>query len=352
MSTIKNNSDFLFIFESIMSNPNGDPDQENKPRMDYDTDTNLCTDSRVKRDVRDLMIEEGIDVFVSMEEGAKVSGDSKLEAVINKLLLDTSFVEKIFSEEESYKKIFEDLRTELEKRNKDKKDDEKELIFKALQGKKNIKLNSYILSQIIKDKFPDIRMFGGAFAVAGFNKPYTGPIQINWGYSLNRVELVESNSIVTIMNDDNSTFGKDYRVYYSLLAFNGTVNKFQAKKTGLSDEDLQMFRDYTWNAVSALPTRSKLNQYPKLYLEIGYNDGFYNGHFGDLRQYVRVSPKDEIADNKVRALKDLNIDLSALKALIEEDSKNDKAIRSVYLKSSEGFDLDISEKLQFKARKA
>ena len=27
---IQNNSDFLFLYEAILSNPNGDPDQENK----------------------------------------------------------------------------------------------------------------------------------------------------------------------------------------------------------------------------------------------------------------------------------------------------------------------------------
>ena len=37
---IKNNSDFVFIYEAINCNPNGDPDMENKPRMDYDTNTN------------------------------------------------------------------------------------------------------------------------------------------------------------------------------------------------------------------------------------------------------------------------------------------------------------------------
>lgn len=38
---INNNSDFLFGFEGILTNSNGDPDQENKPRMDYETNTVL-----------------------------------------------------------------------------------------------------------------------------------------------------------------------------------------------------------------------------------------------------------------------------------------------------------------------
>ncbi|KUK99827.1 MAG: CRISPR-associated protein, Csh2 family, partial [Methanomicrobiales archaeon 53_19] len=45
--TIKNNSDILFIYDARMSNPNGDPDDENKPRMDYNRNINLVSDVRL-----------------------------------------------------------------------------------------------------------------------------------------------------------------------------------------------------------------------------------------------------------------------------------------------------------------
>ena len=53
MTTVKNNSEILFIYDAKMTNPNGDMDNENKPRMDYDTDTNLVSDVRLKRYLRD-----------------------------------------------------------------------------------------------------------------------------------------------------------------------------------------------------------------------------------------------------------------------------------------------------------
>ena len=65
---ISNNSDFLFIYEAIQCNPNGDPDQENKPRMDYDTNTNLVTDTRVKRYIRDFLKQEGQEIFVTPKD--------------------------------------------------------------------------------------------------------------------------------------------------------------------------------------------------------------------------------------------------------------------------------------------
>ncbi|EKB47816.1 type I-B CRISPR-associated protein Cas7/Csh2 [Cecembia lonarensis] len=331
MSAIKNNSDFLFIYEAINCNPNGDPDQENKPRMDYETQTNLVTDTRLKRYIRDYFMNEGKEVFVSMEEGKKVNPDQKLEFTINRLLTEQDLVETYFDGNDEMRKSFDDII-------KEKK--EKEGVFKALQNKKNRALNDFILDKIVKETFLDIRLFGSAFAVGGFTHAYTGPVQINWGYSLNKVYQIDSDSIVTIMNDDSSTFGKDYRVHYSLLAFHGVVNKYSAKQTGLKEKDLEEFRNGIWQAIPSLPTRSKLNQYPKLYLEIVYNDGFNNGHFGDLRDLIQCSPKDENAGyKKVRKFSDLKIDLSKLESLI--NSNKGKAIKDVILRTSDGITINI-----------
>jgi len=326
MSTIKNNSDFLFLYEAINCNPNGDPDQENKPRMDYDTQTNLVTDTRVKRYIRDYFMQQGDDVFVSMEEGRKVDPDQKLEIVVNRLLSDPELVEDYFGESEEMKEAFEAIVSK-------KKDEEG--VFKALQSKKNRSLNTFILDKIVKETFVDIRLFGSAFAVAGFTQAYTGPVQLNWGYSLNDVYLIDSDSIVTIMNDDSSTFGKDYRVHYSLLGFHGVANKHAAVTTGLSEEDMDKFRDAIWNAIPSLPTRSKLNQYPKLYLEIIYNDGYHNGHFGDLRDYIKCTPKEGLDSfKKVRKYNDLNVNFSRLEELISENKG--EVIKEVKVKTAHG----------------
>lgn len=89
-NTIQNSSDFLFLYEAIQCNPNGDPDQENKPRMDYDTKTNLVTDTRVKRFIRDYLksINKDEVIFVDMEGNSKVSVKSKLKAVVKRTIED------------------------------------------------------------------------------------------------------------------------------------------------------------------------------------------------------------------------------------------------------------------------
>lgn len=328
-NTIKNSSDFLFIYEASQCNPNGDPDQENKPRMDYDTKTNLVTDTRVKRFIRDYLksIHKDEVIFVDMEGDSKVSVDSKLKAVIKRTIQKEDELESAFSEAPDSLKIYKEI---VEKNKGDAEE-----VWKTITDKKfkHKNVNYELLAYLVRHKFIDIRMFGSAFAVGGFTKAYTGAIQLNWGYSLNKVELMDSNSIVTIMADDSSTFGKDYRVHYSLLAFNGTINKTAAKTTGLKDEDVEEFRDAIWKSIPASPTRSKLNQYPKLYVEIKYKEEGTNGQFGDLRNFVETTSKEGISDKQVRHFKDLIFDTSSLEKLIQD---NQELIEDVIIRTSPG----------------
>lgn len=327
---INNSSDFLFIYEAIQCNPNGDPDQENKPRMDYDTQTNLVTDTRVKRFIRDYLKERNYEIFVDMESERQVTMDKKLEITVKRTLDESGLVEKIFEENPDGLKIYKELL-------KTKKSSED--VWKSLKDKKFKVVNIEFVKYLIKNRFFDIRAFGSAFAVEGFNKSYTGPIQLNWGYSFNKVELIESNSIVTIMNEDSSTFGKDYRVHYSLLGFNGTINQNAAKTTGLTEDDLDTFRKAIWESIPANPTRSKLNQYPKIYLEIIYNKGYSNGQFGDLRNFVDVKTRDGITDKQVRKFKDLIVSFDKVVELIKADQGSEKKIKDIIIKTSADINL-------------
>ncbi|MBK8652365.1 MAG: type I-B CRISPR-associated protein Cas7/Csh2 [Haliscomenobacter sp.] len=321
---IEHNADFLLVYEAIQCNPNGDPDQENKPRMDYETLTNLVTDVRVKRYVRDFFKESGKDIFVDMEGDTKVSMDERLRSVLMKLWSDDEAARRIIQEEplfERYLALKGNSPEEMAKKMINKKDADKEL-------------NRAILSGLVRERFIDVRLFGSAFAVEGFNKAMTGPIQMNWGYSLNKAFLLDSDTISSIMNDDSSTFGKDYRIKYSLLAFHGSINKAAAKTTGMTENDLRDFRHALWNGISANPTRSKLNQYPKLYVELVYNPGYYNGHFGDLRTYLSAKPKSAGKDKEVRGYSDLRVDYLDLETLLKTQVGEGKPVKEVIIKTS------------------
>ncbi|WP_321330375.1 type I CRISPR-associated protein Cas7 [uncultured Ilyobacter sp.] len=310
---IKNNSDFIYFCEAKQTNPNGDPDRENRPRMDTATKTNLVTKYRKKRNVRDYRKFKHDDIFVDTIDDKKVAVETKLKAIFldsfekkdiqellkkNDYLRECSKCTKIID----IKELYSFLNEILKKKKSDINEEEKKLI-KEIDIKK---FNNELLTEIIKKSLYDIRLFGGAFAVEGFTRTFTGPVQINWGYSLHPVDEMKSNSLVTIMNDDSSTFGKNFNVEYSFLAFNGTISKYTAKSTGMTESDKEFFREAMVMGDLSNRTSSKSVE-PVVYLEIEYKEGFH-GFLGDLRNLLEVNfeigkPIRNYNDIEVRAEK-------------------------------------------------
>lgn len=312
MSKLKNNSDFLFSFEAIMTNPNGDPDQENKPRMDYETSTLLVSDSRRKRDVRDFLKNKGYRIFVDTLADDKVSMEVMFKKITSEYLTNRNKLQFILDKNQDLKDRFNELF-------KDSNSD----IIEALNSdrikkdKNYPKFNNLLLTEIIKQDLIDIRLFGSAMAVEGVTKTFTGPVQINWGYSLHPVELIKSNTITSIMNNDNSTFGKKYKVYYALIAHYGVINKNSAKLTGMTEEDKDIFRKALVQGIMDKQTDSKQGQNPLFYIEIVYKPEF-DGYIGDMRRFINTG-YDE--NKPIRDIKDLKVDFSKLQGAIDDLKK-------------------------------
>ena len=55
MSELTKRSEILFLYDVQNNNPNGDPNDENKPRYDEESGRNLVTDVRLKRTIRDYL---------------------------------------------------------------------------------------------------------------------------------------------------------------------------------------------------------------------------------------------------------------------------------------------------------
>ncbi len=257
------NKDFLYIFDATNCNPNGDADQENKPRFDYDTKTLLVSDVRRKRDIRDFLINKNFNIFVRTLNDKKVTMDVMLSEV---------------------KKTFN---------------------FSDKTGQDEI-------IDVILDNMIDMRLFGSAMAMKGMTKAFTGPVQLTWGYSLHPVDLVKSNAIVTIMNDDNSTFGKMYKVHYAMVAHGGSLNKFAAKKTRLKEKDFEIFRACLVQSMMNNLSQSKIGQRPLCYLEVTYNENF-DGYLGDLRRYLDCVYEDV----PIRNINHVRLDFSRLNNAID-----------------------------------
>ncbi|WP_306305652.1 type I CRISPR-associated protein Cas7 [Metallosphaera hakonensis] len=167
----------------------------------------------------------------------------------------------------------------------------------------------------------DARLFGATIPEKGEQKgkstSFTGPVQFTWGYSLHKVDMVDSRSITSLFSGRDTGYGnigKDYRVYYSLIAFHGAVSAKRAEITGASEEDLKTLDNSLWDSlVTETVTRSKLGQRPLLYLRVEYSSP--EKMKGDLRRFVKVKEKSE----SVRDLTDLEVNLDALVNLVSSN---------------------------------
>lgn len=275
MSNIKANSEILFIYDAKLTNPNGDMDNENKPRMDYDTDTNLVSDVRLKRYLRDYF--------------------------------ETNLEKPIFITNQA--ETAKDRNAQLKKEGIEHKD----LI--------------------------DCRMFGAVFAESGASTHLTGPIQFNWGYSLNPVELNESSTITSSFSKGEG-IGKDFRVKYSLIAFSGGINANVAEETSLSEEDLEIFDHAMIMAIPANRTRSKIGQTPRFYLRVELvNKDFV---LKDLREYLSLNYK---TDNKysIRTINEFSLDIKKLSTYL---TGNEEKIAKLIYYTDDGIEIDGEKELR------
>jgi len=306
-----NNSDILFIQDAKMCNPNGDPDDENKPRMDYEAEKNLVSDVRLKRYIRDWLNSKGHEIFVAKVNGETVDATKRLQ------------------------KLFEDYRekgekvdvkiTNLEKKHKD-----------------------WLLRKLI-----DVRLFGATMPIkskegAGVPNTYTGPVQFNWGYSLNKAEIVTASSISSTFagrtkegegaeGQEYGTFGKDWRVYYSLIAFHGIVSEKRATVTMLSDTDVKLLDNALIKAIpQEATTRSKIGQTPRLYLRVEYNSN--ETFLGDLRRAVDIDRKEGLRD-----ISEVKLNLGELVKLLKAHKDE---IKNIYLWEHEDLRLKDGESLK------
>ncbi|OGH08142.1 MAG: type I-B CRISPR-associated protein Cas7/Csh2 [Candidatus Levybacteria bacterium RBG_16_35_11] len=285
---IKNRNEFLFLYDIKNGNPNGDPD-ENRPRIDKVTNRCYVTDVRLKRFVRDYIIQtEGKDLILVTKLGTKLANLT-------------------------------------------------ERVKESLTDGKESKIEGEELLKILKEKFLDLRMFGSPLAFKnapeewGERSSLTGPIQINFGETLNHVEEVTFHgwsSIPFEPGQEGSTPTTYYAIPYGLIAFHGVANENAAKTTYLTENDLKKFKIALWKgireAISA-NTRTKREQQPRLLLNIVYKENIEieeNGekkkvpteyHIGALEEKIILKPTTEIKEDiNIRKIGDYTLDFSKL----------------------------------------
>jgi CRISPR-associated protein Csh2 len=292
-----NRSEIVFLYDISYANPNGDPMDENKPRIDEETEINIVTDVRLKRTIRDYLHDfKNKDIFVrEIEyEPGKIQ-DAKLRA--EDYLID-----------ESGNKL-------------NKKD------FKLDEMKESMYNN--IIKRCI-----DVRLFGGTIPIEKTSSQkssitLTGPVQFKFGRSLNKVEIKHikgTGAFASSAGKQQKTFREEYVLPYSLINFYGVVNENAAKKTKMTDDDVSLLIEAIWNGTKNLITRSKFGQMPRVLIKITYKEENY--FIGDLDKKIKIE-HDFDDDKQLRDIQEMNLDISDLVNILK--SNNDK-IESISLK--------------------
>jgi CRISPR-associated protein Csh2 len=279
MTKIQNRSELLFLYDVKRCNPNGDPLDANRPRIDEDSGRCLVTDVRLKRTVRDYLMNKGYnggekgDIFIRDEDGKPVTGAQRSKAY------------------------------------KDKDE--------------------------FCQKFIDVRLFGGVSApgdTKGKVFHYTGPVQFSMGYSLNKVHenfIKGTGAFATKEGAEQKTFREEYNITYGMIAFHGVVNENAASHVGTTESDVKELTEAMWNGTKDLLTRSKKGHMPRLLVKIDYRDGFF---IGDLCERLKLVAIEGKKTDALEDIEDFTVDTKALNAAL---LKYDAQITSITVQQDE-----------------
>lgn len=307
---VKNRSEILFLYDVKDANPNGDPLDDNKPRMDEETEINLVTDVRLKRTIRDYFI------------------DYKNQNIFIKDVRDSNnYLYSAKKAAEDYAPI---------------KNQENELIkYDDIKQFKEA-FTTNILNECI-----DVRLFGATIPTdkikycANRNTlteksigpiTLTGPVQFRTGRSLHKVDLtfIKGTGAFASKYENNnksmqSTFREEYVLPYSLIAFYGIINENAAKDTKLTKDDINLLFEGMWFGTKNLISRSKFGQMPRFLLQIEYKEENY--FIGDLNHKISLNEIDN--EKALRNISECEIDVSKLLDVIVE---NKEKISKIYCK--------------------
>lgn len=278
---IKNRYDFVFLFDVRDGNPNGDPDQDNLPRVDAENQEGLVTDVCMKRKIRNYIQAThkdvpGLGIFIRqrsvnetypyLNKEIENSGSSLQEK--KKTLLERYYDIRTFGAVLSTGKDKEESASKEEDEGK-----------KASKGKEK------------KGK--------GAGTVRG-------PVQFAFGRSIDRIFQADhsiTRCAVTTEDEFNqrkekmefpSTMGRKSTVPYGLYRMHGFVSAVDAAKTGFSEDDLNLLWEALLNAFEHDRSAARGEMNPRKLIVFKHESHLGNARAGELFERVKIEKKKDV----------------------------------------------------------
>lgn len=207
MSELKGKIDFTLFVGVTNANPNGDPLNGNRPRIDLDGYGEI-SDVCIKRKIRNRFQDLGARIFVQSDDRS-----------------DDGF--------RSLKERAEGCR-EL-----------------SMEIKKQKKADRELCARIACQEWLDVRSFGQVFAFKDDKVSFgvRGPVSIHQAVSLSPVDII-SMQITKSVNSEagkeskaSDTMGTKHRIGFAVYKIMGSVNVQLAEKTGFSQEDAELLKE-------------------------------------------------------------------------------------------------------------
>lgn len=277
---LNNKYDFLVVLSVKNANPNGDPLNGNRPRINYDGIGEI-SDVCIKRKIRNRLMQNGKKVFVQ-------SDDNKVD---------------------EYKSL-------------------KERAEKTLP--KDVLKDRDKLYEAACEEWIDVRAFGQVFAfkggeAKGVSVGVRGPVSIQSAFSVlpintTSIQITKSvNSEGDGKSKSSDTMGMKHRVDFGLYTFAGSINPQLASKTGLDENDVEDIKTalielFENDASSARPEGSM-----EVVKVFWWKHNNPNGQYSSAKVHksVKVAPREGIVEPK--EVNDYTISVEPLEGLKMEE---------------------------------
>ena len=306
MTTIKNRYDFVFLFDVKDGNPNGDPDFDNMPRTDEETNHGLVTDVCIKRKIRNYVqllkgLESPYDIFIR-------------EGNVLNLLINEKRNEADKEDEDEKKAVakgrmkmceqYYDIRTfgAVMSTGEEKEDSDSTEDVNADGGKdkKNKKKES-------KKKIKGLGVV-------------RGPVQLTFARSIDPVDAKShtlTRCCVTNDNGNNNTMGNKNTVSYGLYRMHGFISATDAAKTGFSEEDKELLFEAIINAFENDHAAARGEMNPRALIVFKHESHLGNARAGQLFDLVKVEKKEGV--EYPRSFNDYDVTIQLDKDTIKRD---------------------------------
>ena len=291
MTTIKNRYDFVFLFDVKDGNPNGDPDFDNMPRTDEETNQGLVTDVCIKRKIRN---------YVQLLKESKK--------------LDTSRYDIFIREGNVLNPLINEKRNEADKEEDDEKNAVAKGRMKMCEQYYDIRTFGAVMStgeeKADGDSNDDVNADGGKGKKSkekGTKKKIKGlgvvrgPVQLTFARSIDPVDA-KSHSLtrccVTTTDDDKegktNTIGNKNTVSYGLYRMHGFISATDAAKTRFSEEDKELLFNAMINAFENDHAAARGEMNPRALIVFKHESPLGNARAGQLFELVNVEKKEGV----------------------------------------------------------